>query len=427
MAIFSNGIAMTEAVSGSIAGEIPHDAHDNALAGQPIEVIERDGVRYTILGTAHVSKASVAAVNALLALRHFDAVAVELCDSRFQALVAPERLQELDLFRVLKDGKAGMVAAQLLLASYQNRLAEQLGIEPGAEMKAAMAGAEVRRLPVWLVDRDIGVTVGRAYRAVGFWQRVGLMGGLFGSLLSNERIEESEIEKLKEGDMLDSAFREFAQQSQPLYEALIAERDRYMAARLRELSTKAPAIHDVLVVIGAGHLQGLAESLRSQSENPATLLAELKRPPRPRRWPRWFGYGLIAFVLGGFAWGFLRGGHVGLDLVVTWVLATGVLGAVGCALAGGHPASIASAFVASPLTPLHPALASGTVSAGVELWLRKPTVKDFSALRTDLNSWRGWWRNGVARILLNFFLTSMGTAIGVYLAGAQMIKALIAS
>ena len=408
-----------------VSADAPPEAHD-ALAGQPIEVVERDGVRYTLLGTAHVSRASVAAVEAMIAGRHFDAVAVELCDSRFQALAAPERLQQLDLFRVLKDGKAGMVAAQLLLASYQNRLAEQLGIEPGAEMKTAMNLAQGQGVPVWLVDREIGLTVGRAYRAVGFWRRIGMMGGLLGSLLSSEKIDEQEIEKLKEGDMLDSAFREFAAQSQPLYQALIAERDAYMAARLRALAAEAPATRDVLVVIGAGHLQGLSKALREQVQPATAVVAELSRPAPPSPWPKLLGYALIAFVLGGFVWGFARGGDVGLELVVTWVLATGVLGALGCALAGGHPLSIAAAFVASPMTPLHPALASGTVSAGVELWLRKPTVGDFSRLRTDLNEWRGWWRNGVARVLLNFFLTSLGTAIGVYLAGAQMIRALLA-
>lgn len=406
----------------------PVESVPDALAGQPVEIVERDGVRYTLLGTAHVSKASVAAVEAMIARGGFDAVAVELCDSRFQAMAAPERLQQMDLLRVLKEGKAGMVAAQLLLASYQSRLAEQLGVEPGAEMKAAIAGADARGLPVWLVDRDVGLTVGRAYRAVGFWQRMGLVGGLLGSLLSKEEIDAAEIEKLKQGDMLDSAFREFARQSAPLYEALIAERDRYMAARLRQFAIDTPNLREVLVVIGAGHLQGLSEALRQQREAPTALLAELTRPPPPRRWPRWLGYGLIAFVLGGFAWAFARGGgDLGFELVVVWILATGLLGAIGCAIAGGHPASIAAAFAASPLTPLHPALASGMVSAGVELYLRKPTVSDFSALRHDLNHWRGWWRNGVARILLNFFLTNLGTALGVYLAGAQMIKALIST
>jgi pheromone shutdown-related protein TraB len=414
---------MTDAGQPGVPPDPPQQDDDEALRGQPMIRLERDGVQFVLLGTAHVSRASVAAVEALLDREPFDAVAVELCHSRNQAMVAPEQLQQLDLFGVIRDGKAGMVAAQLLLGSYQARLAEQLGVEPGAEMKAAVRIGQARALPVWLVDRDVGLTVGRAYRSVGFWQRMGLVGGLVGSLVSNDRIDEAEIEKLKEGDMLDSAFREFAQQSQPLYQALIAERDQFMAARLREEGLASPGVRSVLVVIGAGHLQGLAAALQSQHEPPGPLLASLRQPPPPRRWPRWFGYGLIAFVLGGFAWGFYRGGDVGLELVLAWVLATGVLGAIGCAAAGGHPLSILAAFVASPMTPLHPALASGTVSAAVELWVRKPTVSDFAALRTDLRRWTGWWRNGVARILLNFFLTSLGTAIGVYLAGARMIRA----
>ena len=131
------------------------------------------------------------------------------------------------------------------------------------------------------------------------------------------------------------------------------------------------------------------------------------------------------FVIGGFAWGFWQGGiDVGADLIVQWVLMTGVLGAIGCAIAGGHPLSILAAFIASPLTPLHPALASGTVSAFVEANLRKPTYADFMALRDDVNTVKGWWKNGVARILLNFFLTSLGTAIGVWIGGARMLSRL---
>lgn len=398
-----------------------------SLAGQPVETIERDGVRYTLLGTAHVSHASVEAVRAAIASGQFDAVAVELCESRQQAMLEPERLQQLDLLRVLREGKVGMVAAQLLLASYQSRLAEQLGIEPGAELKMAVTQARERDLPVWLIDREIGTTVGRAYGAVGFWQRMLLASGLLASLLSRERIEEHEIEKLKEGDMLDSAFREFASQSQPLYTALIAERDAYMAARLREETARDGTRRNVLVVIGAGHLQGLRAALAEQSEPPEVLVAGLRERPPPRRWPKWVGYGLIAFVLGGFVWGFTQGRELGTDLILTWILATGVLGALGCAAAAGHPASVAAAFVASPITPLHPALGSGTVSAAVELFVRKPTVADFGRLRHDLDSWRGWWHNRVARVLLNFFLTSLGTAIGVWLAGARMINAMFSA
>lgn len=408
--------------SGAPAATAP-DAADPA--GQPLIQVERDGVRYTLLGTAHVSRASIDAVNSLLAERPFDAVAIELCGSRRQAMVEPERLQQMDLLAVLREGKAGLVAAQLLLASFQARLAAQLGVPVGGEMKAAMAGAQARGLPLWLIDRDVGITVGRAYRAVGFWQRLMLLGGLLNGILSRDRIDAEAIEALKQGDVLDSAFREFASQSEPLYRTLIAERDAYMAASLRQSATAAPQAREVLVVVGAGHLQGLAGALRDQQQAPAPLLAELRQPPPPARWPRWLGYALIALIVGGFAWAFGQGGEVGLQLLVVYVLATGLLGALGCALAGGHPASIAAAFLASPVTPLHPALASGTVSAAVELWLRKPTVRDFAALRSDLDNWRGWWRNGVTRILLNFALTSLGTGIGVWLTGVRVFQALI--
>ncbi|MCK9489907.1 MAG: TraB/GumN family protein [Xanthomonadales bacterium] len=395
------------------------------LAGQPLIQVERDGVRFTLLGTAHVSQASVDAVRAILAERRFDAVAVELCESRRLAIAEPERLQQMDLLAVLREGKAGLVAAQLLLASYQARLAAQLGVEVGAEMKAALSTGREQGLPVWLVDRDVGITVGRAYRSVGFWQRLTLLGGLLGSILSRDEIDAEAIENLKQGDVLDSAFREFALQSEPLYQALIAERDSYMAARLRELAAATPQARDVLVVIGAGHLQGLAKLLQEQQQAPAPVLAELRQPPPPSRWPRWLGYALIALIVGGFGWAFAQSGEVGLELLLVYVLATGLLGALGCALAGGHPASIGAAFLASPITPLHPALASGTVSAAVELWMRKPTVRDFASLRTDLDNWRGWWRNGVSRILLNFFLTSLGTGIGVWLTGVRVFQALI--
>src|SRR5690606_2482185 len=156
-------------------------------------------------------------------------------------------------------------------------------------------------------------------------------------------------------------------------------------------------------------------------EPPADVRRALEHVRPPSRVP-WLELAIGAVVFGGFAWGLWQGGlDVGTDLVLQWVLVTGTLGALGCAIAGGHPLSILSAFVASPLTPLHPALASGTVSAVVEAALRKPTYADFMALRDDINSARGWWKNRVARVLLNFFLTSLGTAIGVWTGGLKIL------
>ncbi|MBC7989925.1 MAG: TraB/GumN family protein [Luteimonas sp.] len=392
------------------------------LESQPHAIVERDGVRYTLLGTAHVSKASVDAVRAAIASGEFDAVSIELDAQRLHALTDPDALARLDLVKVLREGKTALFAANLGLAAYQRRLAEQLGIEPGAELKAAATDAKERGLPLHLIDRDVGLTFKRAMQRLGWWGRAKMSAGLMVSLFGDEEVGAQQIEDLKEGDMLEASFGEFARENPALYETIIGERDRYMGARLRETSGTA---RNVLTVIGAGHLQGLARHLREDATDPGAVRAELESVAEKSSIP-WFTILLTAFVLGGFAWGFWRGGFdVGADLVLQWVLVTGTLGALGCAIAGGHPLSILAAFVASPLTPLHPALASGTVSALVEAWIRKPTYADFMALRDDVQTLRGWWRNRVARVLLNFFLTSLGTAIGVWTGGLSMLGKII--
>jgi pheromone shutdown-related protein TraB len=401
-----------------------HMTHEleQMLASQPHVLVEREGVSYTLLGTAHVSPESVRAVEIAIASGAFDAVAVELDAQRLLALSDPDALARLDLVEVIRSGRTALFAANLALAAYQRRLAEQLGVEPGAELKRAVLDARARELPVHLIDRDVGTTFRRASERLGWWQRAKLGAGLLATLFANETIEPEEIEKLKEGDVLESTFGEFASGSPVLYETVIAERDRYMAARLRE--TAGDARH-VLAVVGAGHLQGLARHLRDEVAPAQGIREALESRPKKSEIP-WFTIGLVLFVLGGFAWGFYRGGfEVGSDLLLQWVLATGLLGALGCAIAGGHPLSILVAFVASPITPLHPALASGTLSALVEAWIRKPTYADFMALRDDVQTVKGWWRNRVARVLLNFFLTSLGTAVGVWTGGLRMLGKLV--
>jgi pheromone shutdown-related protein TraB len=397
--------------------------HDDLIASQPTRVVSRDGVRYTVLGTAHVSQASVDAVRALVASSRFDTIAVELDAQRARALTEQDTLHEMDLFAIVRSGKVGMVAANLALAAYQRRLAEQLGIEPGAELKAACEGARNAALRLWMIDREVGITLRRAWSGLGWWARARMIAELGTSLLVDESVGTEEIEQLKQGDLLESSFGEFARQSPPIYRALIAERDRYMAARLREQAAADDA-HDVLVVIGAGHLQGLAQALQESPAAPASVRAELEQVPQTSSIP-WFTLVLAAFLLGGFAWGFSRGGNVGMELALGWVLTTGVFGAIGCIAAGGHPLSVLAAFIASPLTPLHPALSSGMVSAAVEAWLRKPTYRDFLYLRDDTTSVRGWWRNRVARVMVNFVLTNFGTVIGVWIGGAAIIHKLL--
>ncbi|URL60293.1 TraB/GumN family protein [Luteibacter flocculans] len=398
-----------------------------ALEGQPIQRMERDGVQYVILGTAHVSRASVQAVNALLASEHFDAVAVELCPSRAHGIRDPEAFKQMDLFQVIRQGKAGMVAASLVLGSFQKRLAAQYGIEPGAEMKAAMDGADARDVPVWLVDREVGTTLKRAWRSVGFFQRFGLMAGMLGSVFEREDIAEEDIEKLKQSDLLEGAFSEFASGSAPLYHALIAERDSFMAAKLREhgaaMDPAAPS-RKVLVVIGAGHLKGMSAELAEQHGDARALTDELATTPPPAKWPKVLAVTVVLAIFAAIGYAFYRSPSLGIDALKNWILLTGGLSALGALIAGAHPLSIAGAFVAGPLKPFRPGIPSGAVSAMAEAWVRRPRVLDFERLRDDITHWTGWWKNRVARTLLNFFLVSMGTIAGEYIAGVHIIRSL---
>lgn len=427
---------MTDPVAADAAGNAAVD-----WRSQPHAVVERDGVRYTLLGTAHVSRESVAAVRAAIASGEFDAVAIELDAQRLQALSDPDALAKLDLVKVIREGKAALFAANLGLAAYQRRLAEQLGIEPGAELKVAAEDADARGLPVHLIDRDVGVTFKRISAKLGFFGRIKLVGGLLAGLLVDDEVGEDEIEKLKQGDMLESSFGEFARSSPALYATLIDERDQYMAAGLRAAGAQDSVARlvgttpdddvarstppHVLAVVGAGHLQGLARYLRDETRDPAALRAELAHLERRRRLP-WFTMAITALVLGGIAWGFWHGGYaMGADLLKQWVLFTAGLAAVGCAAAGGHPLSILAGAIAAPLKPFRPGLPAGMFSALVELRVRKPAYGDFLSLRDDAQTLRGWYRNRVARVVLNFILTNLGTGIGVWLAGARIIGKLV--
>jgi len=392
-----------------------------ALAGQPQAVVERDGVRYTLLGTAHVSKASVDAVRAAIASGHYDHVAVELDTARMQALVEPEAMAKLDLVEVIRTGRTAMFAANLALAAYQRRLAEQLGIEPGAELKQAVLDAREREIPVTLIDRDVGLTFRRAAGQLGWWQRIKLGGGLAASLVASDEVPAHEIEKLKEGDMLESSFAEFASHSPQLFETVISERDRYMAAGLRAAGTTDTPPRNVLAVVGAGHLAGLSRELAEQREDPATLRAALEAVPKKRKVP-WFTLFIAVLLIGGVAWGFQSGGlKLASGVLVQWFVATSVLAAIGAIIAGGHPLSVLAGAIVAPFKPFRPAIPAGAVSALVEARIRKPTYADFISLRDDVRTLRGWYRNRVARTLLVFILTNFGTIAGEWIAIARII------
>ena len=346
----------------------------------------------------------------------YDTVAVELDGNRHRQLTETDALHNLDIFQIIREGKIGLVAANLSLAAYQKRLADQLGIEPGAELKAAAMEAKIRNLRLELIDRDAGITLKRAWQSLGLLQRSRLIAELAAGVLSSDEVGEAEIEQLKQGDMLESSFCEFAKQTPALFESIIAERDRYMAAKLRQLPTDG-TVKRVLAVVGAGHLTGLHAALQNNTEPAAETVLQLETLEQPSRIP-WFSLILLTLLLGGFAWGYQQGGiALAGGLLLQWIVITGLGGLIGCLAAKGHWLSCIAAFIASPMTPLHPALSSGMVSAYVEAKLRKPTYQDLLDLKSDTTEISGWWKNRFARILVNFILTNFGTAMAVWVAG----------
>ncbi len=373
------------------------------------------GKEVVLIGTAHVSKESVERVKTVISAERPDTVCVELCPSRHQALRQKETWLDTDIIKVIRQRKATLLFMNLLLASFQRRLAKKFDIQPGQEMIAAMEAADEVGAGVHLADRDIRVTLTRTWRALGLWGKVKLLMQLLFSFGEVDDISEEDIERLKQEDILASVLAEVGRSLPQLKTILIDERDQYLAEKIRT----APG-DKVVAVVGAGHLAGI----RRNWDSPIDLSALEKIPPRSRAFTavKWILPVLILVLIG---YGFVRGGaHAGTNMVGWWILANGVLAGVGAVAALGHPLTVISSVVAAPLTSLNPMIAAGWVSGLVEAFSRKPRVRDFETLSEDIASIRGFWKNKVTRILLVVVFTNLGSMFGTAVAIPLMIKVL---
>lgn len=390
---------------------------------EPIQSLSIGESTITILGTAHVSRASADKAQELIESKQHDVICIELCQSRFNAMTDPNALAKMDLFDVIRSGKASMVTASLALGSYQQRMAEQLGIEPGLEMKTSIKHAKELDLPLVVIDREVGTTLKRVYHNVPFWKRIYIIAGLFTSVVSRETVSEEEIEKLKTGDLLETTFAQFSEDAKDLFVPLIDERDRYMTAKILQTMKDNPG-KNLLAVVGAGHVKGMTNYLQKYSVDslydPNDVISQLDVIPKKRSWFKIIPWVIVALVIFGFYLGFQKGPDMGWSLIWQWVVINGSLSALGAAIAGAHLITIITAFLAAPITSLNPTIGAGMVTAAMELFIRKPTVNDFSDLRKDTSSAWGWRKNRVAKILLIFVLSSLGSAIGTYVAGFRI-------
>ena len=380
-----------------------------------IHRLERDGRTVTLIGTAHVSQESADLVCRTIETEKPDTVCVELCASRLQSVRQKSRWQEMDILKVVKEKKAFLLLSNLILASFQKRIADRMDIKPGQEMITAVEAAEAAGAQVWLADRDIRVTLSRTWRSMGLWDKVKLLYQLLLSLGEVDDLSREDIERMKQEDVLNSLLEEVGAAQPVIREILIDERDRYLAQKIKE----APGEH-VVAVVGAGHVPGIKKYWSSDTD-----LAILEGLPPKSQISGFFKWGIPLAILGLFIYGFYAGGSkAGSDMILWWVAANGLLAGIGALVAWGHPLTVISSVLSAPLTSLNPMIAAGWVSGLVETFSRKPKVRDFETLQDDIRSVRGFWTNKVTRILLVVVFTNLGSSIGTFVAFPMIVRVL---
>jgi pheromone shutdown-related protein TraB len=380
-----------------------------------IHRLEHQGRTVTLVGTAHVSRESAELVRQTIEAEKPDTVCVELCASRLQSIRQKSRWQEMDIIKVVKEKKAFLLLSNLILASFQKRIADRMDIKPGQEMITAVEAAEETGAQVWLADRDIRITLSRTWRSMGLWEKGKLLFQLLLSLGEVDELSREDIERMKQEDVLDTLLKEIGASQPVIREILIDERDRYLAQKIKE----APGEH-IVAVVGAGHVPGIKRYWSQDID-----LKTLEGLPPKSRLTGFLKWGIPAAIVGLFIYGFYAGGSkTGSDMILWWVAANGLLAGVGALIAWGHPLTILSSMVSAPLTSLNPMIAAGWVSGLVETVSRKPKVRDFETLQEDIRSVRGFWTNKVTRILLVVVFTNLGSSIGTFVAFPMIVRAL---
>ena len=373
-----------------------------------VHEISFDEKQILLIGTAHISQSSADEVNFVIDQAKPDTVCIELCSSRHQAMLEKDQWKNMDIYKVVREGKSFLLFANLIMTAFQKRLGSQLGVKPGAEMLEAANAAERVGAELILADRDVKITLQRTWRGMTFWGKMKVLSQLLASLFVREEISKEEIEKLKESDALSEAMQMLAEQSPEMKRILIDERDQFMAEKIKLAQGKR-----IVAVVGAGHVKGLTAELEREHN-----LVELETVPPPGKIGTWLKWGIPTLIIGLVAYGFFTvETNVSIEMIQRWFLINGTLSALGTAIAFGHPITIATAFVAAPFTSLNPAVAAGWVAGLVEAILRKPQVRDFESLADDITHLRGFWRNNITRILLVVMFANLGSAIGTFVGG----------
>ena len=390
-------------------------APDGVTASPDVHVLTVEGKTIILVGTVHVSRESAALVRAVIEETRPDAVCVELDARRYDALSRQQRWESFNLKEVIRKKQLSTLLANVLLASWQKRLGDQLGILPGMEMLEAVTVAERLAIPVVLCDRDVRVTMRRAWRSTPFLQKSLLASSLLVSVFDTTPVTEASLRDLKKQDVLSEMIRELGETVPTLKAVLIDERDRYLAEKTLRAEGRT-----VVSVVGAGHVEGMQSILLG--ERHGTLDALDVIPPVSPVW-KWVGWCIPVMILGSIALiGYQKGAAAAGDSAVFWIVANGVPSGVGALLAWAHPLTIVAAVAGAPFTSLTPVLGVGYVTAFVQAWMQPPLVREFQTVAEDIVIPRRWWQNRLLRVFLAFLLPTIGSVIGTWVGGTRIVS-----
>jgi len=381
---------------------------------EDVEVLELDGRELVLVGTAHISQHSVDLVRAVIEAERPDCVCVELDAQRFEALSQQKRFEALDLREVIRNQQLAALLMNLLLASYQKRLGGKLGVLPGSELLEATRVASENDIPISLCDREIRITLRRAWGALSLWKKSMLVSNFIASAFEDLELDEEELERIKQKDVLSELMNELGEAMPALKEALIDERDRFLAQKIRETEGDK-----LVAIVGAGHMQGMIEAIRGGVDEDLEAISSI-----PKVSPSWrrVGWAIPGLILGSLVYiGLTQGAEAASEGALFWFLINAVPCAIGGAIAFGHPLTVLSAFASAPFTSLTPVIGAGYVTAFVQTWVQPPRVHEFQTVGDDIATVRGWWHSRLLRVFLVFILTTLGSLIGTWIGGSVIV------
>ena len=372
-----------------------------------------------LVGTAHISSASVDLVRSQIEEWSPDLVAVELCESRKASLLEPDALDNADLLKILNDGKSHMILLQSALAAEQRRMGISSGEKPGAELLAAIEAAEDAEIPVELIDRDVLITLRRAWAKMGFLEKFRVLDAL---LWQEDDEEGATVEELLEdSDMLSKLMEEAREVAPAAGSVLIDERDAFLAGRIQQIRGRGK----ILAIVGAGHLDGIQKNLAEPAMETASRIADLSVEPRKSKWPKAVMIAIPLFLFGAVAWMGYNGEMEAIkQTAVAWLAINAGLTGLGVLLARGHLLSVLVGARASPITSLNPFLAAGWFAGYTQLKVTPPTGGDAQEF-LDLNDLSLFWKNRVGKVLMVTAMGNLGSVAGTWIAAAGIASMLL--